>query len=117
MTLLLLQQFAPGSEGHNEATDWFYDVFIAQFDVWVVLGLVAQAMFMMRFVVQWVASERAGRSIVPVAFWFFSVAGGTLLLTYAIIRRDPVFIAGQSLGLFIYFRNLWFIFRERRAAG
>lgn len=93
---------------------WFHDVFIAQFDVWVILGLFAQAMFMMRFVVQWIASERAGRSIVPVAFWFFSVAGGALLLVYALVRRDPVFIAGQALGLFIYFRNIWFIARERR---
>ena len=94
--------------------DWFNDVFVKQFSVWIVIGFAAQAMFMMRFVVQWIASERAGRSIVPVAFWFFSVGGGTLLLIYAIVRKDPVFIAGQGLGLLIYFRNLWFIFRERR---
>ncbi|MBB4304603.1 lipid-A-disaccharide synthase-like uncharacterized protein [Rhodobium orientis] len=98
----------------TEIQAWFQAVFVEQFDVWVILGFVAQAMFMMRFVVQWIASERAGRSIVPVAFWFFSVAGGALLLTYAIIRKDPVFIAGQGLGLLIYFRNLWFIFREAR---
>ena len=98
----------------SQLQDWFQVVFIDQFDVWIVLGFVAQAMFMMRFVVQWIASERAGRSIVPVAFWFFSIAGGALLLTYAIIRKDPVFIAGQGLGLLIYFRNLWFIFKERR---
>ncbi len=98
----------------SQLQDWFQVVFVDQFDVWVILGFVAQAMFMMRFVVQWIASERAGRSIVPVAFWFFSVAGGALLLTYAIIRKDPVFIAGQGLGLLIYFRNLWFIFKERR---
>ena len=96
----------------TELVGWLRVVFIDQFDAWVVLGFVAQAMFMMRFVVQWVASERAGRSIIPIAFWFFSVAGGTLLLTYAIVRKDPVFIAGQSLGLVIYFRNLWFIYRE-----
>ena len=95
-------------------TAWFNAVFVEQFTVWIVLGFVAQAMFMMRFVVQWIASERAGRSIVPVAFWFFSIAGGTLLLIYAIVRKDPVFIAGQALGLLIYFRNLWFIFREKR---
>ena len=95
---------------------WFQHVFIDQFDVWVILGLVAQAMFMMRFVVQWVASERVGRSIVPVAFWFFSIGGGVLLLIYSIIRQDPVFIAGQALGLIIYFRNLYFIFREKKQA-
>jgi lipid-A-disaccharide synthase-like uncharacterized protein len=94
--------------------DWFYTVFVEQFNFWIVLGFVAQFMFMMRFVIQWVASERVGRSIVPVAFWFFSVAGGALLLVYAIQRQDPVFIAGQGLGLIIYFRNIWLIFREKR---
>lgn len=94
--------------------DWFYVVFVEQFNFWIVLGFVAQFMFMMRFVIQWIASERVGRSIVPVAFWFFSVAGGALLLIYAIQRQDPVFIAGQGLGLIIYFRNLWLIFREKR---
>jgi len=94
--------------------DWFHTVFVQQFSFWIIVGFAAQAMFMMRFVVQWIASERAGRSIVPVAFWFFSVGGGTMLLVYAIVRKDPVFIAGQALGLLIYFRNLWFIFREKR---
>ena len=94
--------------------DWFHTVFVQQFSFWIIVGFAAQAMFMMRFVVQWIASERAGRSIVPVAFWFFSVGGGALLLVYAIVRKDPVFIAGQALGLLIYFRNLWFIFREKR---
>jgi len=93
---------------------WFHEVFVAQFDAWVVLGLVAQAMFMMRFVVQWIASERARRSVIPVAFWFFSIGGGALLLVYAIKRQDPVFILGQGLGLLIYLRNLWLIARERR---
>jgi len=95
--------------------DWFRTVFIDQFDGWVALGFVAQASFTMRFVVQWLASERAKRSVVPVAFWFFSLGGGTLLLVYAIQRADPVFIAGQAMGLVIYVRNLWLIFRERRA--
>lgn len=99
-------------------TDWFFRVFVENFDFWVIWGFCAQFMFMMRFVVQWLASERAGQSIVPVAFWFFSVAGGLLLLIYAIIKEDPVFIAGQSLGLLIYARNLWFIFKgnETRAS-
>jgi lipid-A-disaccharide synthase-like uncharacterized protein len=96
---------------------WFHIVFVEGFDVWVIWGFVAQFMFMMRFVVQWIASERAKRSIVPIAFWFFSLAGGTLLLIYAIIRQDPVFIAGQGLGLLIYSRNLWLIFAERRGAA
>jgi len=94
---------------------WLHDVFIKQFDAWVVLGFVAQALFMMRFLVQWVASERAKRSVVPIAFWFFSLGGGALLLIYSIQREDPVFIAGQALGLFIYIRNLWLIANERKA--
>ncbi|SHN14947.1 lipid-A-disaccharide synthase N-terminal domain-containing protein [Roseibium suaedae] len=94
--------------------DWLHSVFVVQFDFWIILGFFAQGMFMMRFVIQWIASERVGRSIVPVAFWFFSIGGGVLLLIYAIQRKDPVFIAGQGLGLIIYFRNLWLIFREKR---
>lgn len=94
--------------------NWFYVVFVEQFDAWIVLGFVAQFLFMMRFMVQWIASERAGRSIVPVAFWFFSIGGGVLLFVYAISRQDPVFIAGQGLGLFIYLRNLRLIFKEKK---
>ncbi|BAF87581.1 MULTISPECIES: lipid-A-disaccharide synthase N-terminal domain-containing protein [Azorhizobium] len=95
--------------------DYLHDVFVTQFDGWVVLGFVAQVMFTGRFVVQWIASERAGRSVLPFAFWTFSLGGGTLLLIYAIYRRDPVFIAGQALSTFIYIRNLQFAIRERRA--
>ncbi|WP_269930430.1 lipid-A-disaccharide synthase N-terminal domain-containing protein [Aminobacter sp. HY435] len=100
----------------SELGTWLHDVFIAQFDGWILLGFVAQGFFTMRFVVQWLASERAKRSVVPIAFWFFSLGGGALLLIYAIKRQDPVFIAGQGLGLFIYIRNLWLIANERRAA-
>ncbi|AWC23276.1 lipid-A-disaccharide synthase N-terminal domain-containing protein [Aminobacter sp. P9b] len=100
----------------SELGTWLHDVFVAQFNGWILLGFVAQGMFTMRFVVQWLASERAKRSVVPVAFWFFSLGGGALLLIYAIQRQDPVFIAGQGLGLFIYIRNLWLIANERRAA-
>ena len=92
--------------------NYLHDVFIAQFDWWVVLGFLAQALFSMRFVVQWIASERAGRSVMPTAFWLFSIGGGVLLLVYALYRKDPVFIAGQGLGLFIYLRNLHFVMRE-----
>ncbi|MEW6644286.1 MAG: lipid-A-disaccharide synthase N-terminal domain-containing protein [Pseudomonadota bacterium] len=88
---------------------YLHDVFVMNFDGWVVLGFVAQALFTMRFVVQWIASERARKSVVPSAFWFFSVGGGVLLLVYALYRRDPVFIAGQALGLVVYARNLYFI--------
>lgn len=96
-------------------TTWLHSVFIAQFDAWVVLGFFAQACFTMRFVLQWLASERAKRSVVPVTFWFFSLFGGLLLFIYAIVRKDPVFIAGQGLGLVVYIRNLWLIANERKA--
>ena len=89
--------------------NYLHDVFVAQIDAWVMLGFVAQAFFTMRFVVQWVASERARKSVMPVAFWFFSIGGGALLLVYALYRRDPVFIAGQALGLIVYVRNVYFI--------
>ena len=88
---------------------YLHDVFIIRFDGWVALGFVAQAFFTMRFLVQWIASERARKSVVPAAFWFFSIGGGLLLLIYALYRRDPVFIAGQSLGLVVYIRNVYFI--------
>jgi lipid-A-disaccharide synthase-like uncharacterized protein len=76
---------------------------------WVLVGLVGQVLFAMRFIIQWLASERARRSVVPIAFWYFSLAGGVILFSYAIYRRDPVFIFGQSMGLFVYARNLWLI--------
>lgn len=82
--------------------------------LWLGVGFLGQALFSARFLVQWLASERARRSIVPRTFWFFSLAGGATLLAYAIYRRDPVFIAGQGAGLFIYARNLMLIRREIR---
>jgi lipid-A-disaccharide synthase-like uncharacterized protein len=93
----------------NDLINYLHDVFVVKFDAWVVLGFVAQAFFTMRFLVQWIASERARASVIPVAFWFFSIGGGALLLVYALYRRDPVFIAGQALGLVVYVRNLYFI--------
>jgi lipid-A-disaccharide synthase-like uncharacterized protein len=68
----------------------------------------------MRFVVQWIATERARKSVFPVAFWFFSIGGGVLLFGYALAKKDPVFILGQGFGLFVYLRNLYFVYRERR---
>jgi lipid-A-disaccharide synthase-like uncharacterized protein len=96
--------------------DYLQNVFILQLNWWVLVGYAGQALFSMRFIVQWVASERVGRSVIPVAFWFFSIGGGVLLFVYALYIRDPVFIIGQGLGLFVYLRNLYFVFRERRMA-
>ena len=96
---------------------YLHDVFIARLDWWVLLGFLAQAMFSARFLVQWIASERAGRSVIPLAFWTFSIAGGVLLLAYALYRKDPVFIAGQAFGVFVYLRNLRFVMRDRKAAA
>jgi lipid-A-disaccharide synthase-like uncharacterized protein len=98
----------------NNIVNYLREVFVLQFDGWVVLGFVAQGFFTMRFVVQWIASERARKSVMPVAFWFFSIGGGVLLLAYALYRKDPVFIAGQALGLLVYTRNLYFIILNGR---
>ena len=83
--------------------------------IWLSIGLVAQLLFSMRFLVQWIATEKARASIIPETFWYFSFAGGILLLTYAIYRLDPVFILGQATGLVIYSRNLYFIWLGKRA--
>lgn len=85
--------------------------------LWIAIGLLGQACFFTRFLIQWLASEREGRSVVPRAFWFFSIAGGTIVLAYAIWRRDPVFILGQSLGLVVYVRNLVLLRREDRRSA
>jgi lipid-A-disaccharide synthase-like uncharacterized protein len=74
--------------------------------LWIGVGFAGQAMFFSRFLVQWLASEKAGQSVFPMAFWYLSLAGGILLLIYAIYRRDPVFIIGQTTGSFIYLRNI-----------
>src|SRR5207253_8140751 len=100
----------------SAAMNYLHDVFVLQFDAWVALGFLAQGLFSMRFLVQWIASERAGRSIIPTAFWLFSIGGGILLFAYSLYRRDPVFIAGQGLGLFIYLRNLYFVLRGKNQA-
>lgn len=77
--------------------------------IWLIIGFSGQAFFTSRFVVQWFASERLKKSVVPTAFWYLSLLGGTILLAYALNRRDPVFILGQLTGIFIYLRNLHFI--------
>jgi lipid-A-disaccharide synthase-like uncharacterized protein len=83
----------------------------------LIFGFAAQGLFTMRFVVQWIASERAGRSVIPMAFWYLSLSGGFMLLAYAVYRMDPVFIVGQSTGVLIYVRNVWFRLKERGAAA
>ncbi len=93
------------------------EVFFTRLDWWVLLGFVAQLFFTARFLVQWIASERAGRSVIPVAFWLFSIGGGALLLIYALYRKDAVFIAGQAFSFFVYARNLYFVMRDRRAGA
>src|SRR6202051_1178594 len=93
---------------------YLYDVFVVRLDWWLALGFFAQALFTARFLVQWIASERAGRSVIPIAFWFLSIGGGALLLIYALYRRDPVFIAGPGFGGFVYARNPYFELRDRR---
>ena len=85
--------------------------------VWLRIGFFGQALFSARFVIQWLASERMRRSVVPHAFWWFSLAGGVTLFAYASWRGDPVFVPGQRLGLFVYLRNLMLIRRHRRTAA
>ena len=80
---------------------------------WLVIGFGGQALFMARFLVQWLVSERERRSVIPISFWYFSIGGALVLLVYALHRRDPVFIAGQLLGVLIYVRNLHLIRLER----
>jgi lipid-A-disaccharide synthase-like uncharacterized protein len=85
--------------------------------LWLVVGLLGQLMFTARFLVQWFASEKAGRSVVPVAFWYFSIFGGLIVLAYGIHKLEPVIIVGQLPGVVIYSRNLWLIHREKQSAG
>ena len=87
--------------------DWF----------WLALGFVGQALFSMRFLIQWIASERLRHSVVPVVFWYFSLAGGATLFVYALWRMDPVFIVGQGLGIIVYVRNLQLISKARHGSA
>lgn len=80
--------------------------------IWLTIGFLGQGLFFMRFFVQWIASEKKGQSVIPNAFWYFSIGGGLVLLSYAVWRQDPVFTLGQSTGLLIYARNLYFIHRK-----
>ena len=103
----MLSQF-----GHM-MSEYLYDVYVAKFDFWLAFGLIAQLLFTARFLVQWISSERAGNSVVPMAFWFFSMGGGLMTLVYGIAKREPVIILGQSLATLIYIRNIMLIIKNR----
>jgi len=90
---------------------------MADEDWGLLLGFGGQAVFMGRFVIQWLASERHRRSVIPVSFWYLSIAGALVLFAYALHRRDPVFVAGQGVGVAIYLRNLQLIRRARGTDG
>lgn len=92
---------------------YLYDVFVAKLDFWLIFGIAAQLLFTARFVVQWVVSEKLGKSVVPLAFWLLSMGGGLMLLIYGLVRREPIIIMGQALAVFIYIRNLMLIFRNK----
>ena len=100
----------------SNLTNWWTHISTTEL-IWLTVGFTAQAMFSMRFIIQWIASERARRSIVPETFWYFSFAGGLMLFIYAIYRMDPVFIIGQGSGLFIYARNIHFIISAKRESA
>ena len=95
-------------------SNYLYDIFVAKFDFWLAFGLVAQLSFAARFLVQWIASERAGKSVVPLAFWFFSIGGGLMTLVYGLVKREPVIIIGQLLSNIIYVRNIMLIYKSRQ---
>ena len=85
--------------------------------LWLAIGFTGQLLFMGRFIVQWIASERHKRSVIPIAFWYLSLFGSLILLSYAVHKRDPVFILGLSLNSLIYVRNLWLIYRPGQDAS
>jgi len=93
----------------------FYDAFVAKFDFWLVFGVCAQLLFAARFLVQWITSERAGKSVIPFAFWIFSMGGGLMTLVYGVVKREPVIILGQGLSTIIYVRNIMLIMKERKS--
>jgi len=98
----------------TELDAYLREAFINKFDLWLVFGLAAQLLFAARFLVQWISSERAGKSVVPLSFWVLSIGGGLMTLTYGLVKREPVIIVGQLLATLIYTRNIVLIMRERR---
>ncbi len=101
----------------QEISAYLYDVFVAKFDFWLAFGIAAQLLFTARFLVQWIASEREGRSVIPMAFWLFSMGGGLMTLVYGIARREPIIIMGQALAIFIYIRNIMLVLKQRKQAN
>ena len=95
-------------------SNYLYDIFVAKLDFWLAFGLLAQLTFAARFLVQWIASERAGKSVVPLAFWLISIGGGLMTLLYGLVKREPVIIFGQLLSNVIYVRNVMLIFKTRQ---
>lgn len=85
--------------------------------LWITIGLIAQVLFFLRFLIQWVVSEKKGESVIPVQFWYLSIAGSLMLLAYSIWRKDPVFILGQCMGAVIYVRNLSLIYKKQSIRG
>jgi lipid-A-disaccharide synthase-like uncharacterized protein len=83
-------------------------------DFWLIFGFIGQICFTMRFAVQWYTTEKKKESVIPISFWFYSIAGSAILLTYAIYRMDPVFIVGQAFGVTVYLRNLHFIYQKKK---
>ena len=99
--------------------DWridFWFIHLDHIDLWVIIGFAGQALFAARMLIQWIRSEMLRQSVIPIAFWYCSLGGGVILLAYAIYRKDPVFILGQSTGLIVYSRNLYLIYKARRVA-
>jgi lipid-A-disaccharide synthase-like uncharacterized protein len=99
----------------QDVGNFLHEIFVDKFDFWLIFGLGAQVVFTARFLVQWLASEREGRSVMPVAFWWLSICGGMMTLVYGVMRRDAVIIVGQAMSVFIYLRNLTLIYREKNA--
>ena len=93
---------------------YFYDIVINRFDLWAAFGVLAQFVFGARFIVQWIASEKAEKSVIPMGFWFLSITGGLMTLIYGFARRDIVIILGQAFSIFIYIRNLMLIAKEAK---
>ncbi|KPK39301.1 MAG: lipid A biosynthesis protein [Omnitrophica WOR_2 bacterium SM23_29] len=88
---------------------------IMKLDFWLIFGFIGQFMFFMRFLVQWLVSEKRGESVIPIAFWYFSILGSIIVLSYAIHKLDPVFIVGQSVASIVYIRNIMLVYKKKRS--
>lgn len=100
-------------EGLLDRLQSLFDGPLTNADTWLIIGFGGQALFFGRFLIQWIVSERSGRSVIPDMFWYFSIMGGIVLLAYAFHRNDPVFIMGQAVGLLVYARNIMLLQKEK----